>query len=66
MQLSYQRVSHHLCPEAEITGADILPYILEHLGPPIVVGYQFQHFPMTGVAGDLGVMTQSNDLSVQV
>ena len=56
MELSNQRSSCSLCAEAEITGVYVLFYIPQHLGPPIVLGYQFQHLPSTRVSYDLGVM----------
>jgi len=44
MQFTYWSLPYQFCSEAEVTGADILPDIPRHLRPPVVPGYQLQHF----------------------
>jgi len=52
------------CSEAEIAGTYILADVLRYLGPPVVLGHQFQCLPAFRVFHDLGVMAKGYDLSV--
>jgi hypothetical protein len=55
-----------LCPEAEVAGFAILANVVGHLWPPVVAGYQFQCFPLTGMSGNVGVVVLLNNLAVEV
>jgi len=52
--------------EAQVIDADILFNISEYLGPPVVIRYQLQYLPLSGMSSNLYVMVQSHDLSIQV
>ena len=41
LELADWRVLPRFCPETEITGTYILANVPRHLGPPVVLGYQF-------------------------
>ena len=52
--------------ETEVTSRDVLPYVLGHLGPPIIPGYQLKCLPPSGVTSNLRVMAQGNNAPAQV
>jgi hypothetical protein len=56
----------HLCLEAEVTGFAILTNVAGHLWPPVVVGYQFQCFPLTCMSGNVGIMVLLNNPAAEV
>ena len=41
VELSYWPVSLDLRPKAEVASGDVLPYVLRHLGPPVIPGDGF-------------------------
>jgi len=63
VQFTYRSLPHRFCPDAEITGADILSDVPRHLRPPVVPRDQFQCFLASGVPSDLHIMTQGDHLS---
>ena len=63
VQFAYWSLPYRFCPNAEITGADILSDVPRHLRPPVVPRDQFQCFPVSGVPSDLRVMTQGDHSS---
>ena len=54
------------CPEAEVTGRDILPYVPGHLRLPVVSGHKFQSFPPPRVPSYAGIMTEGHNLPAKV
>ena len=64
VQFAYRSLSYWFCPDAEVTGADILSDVPRHLQPPVVPRDQFQCFPVSGVLSNLPVMTQGNHSSL--
>jgi len=60
VQFAYQSLPYWFCPDAEITGADVLSDVPRHLRPPVFPRDQFQCFPASGVSSNLRVMTQGD------
>jgi hypothetical protein len=52
--LEFTKGPMSLClgPKAEITGAAILTYVLQHLWPPVGLGDEFECLPPSQVSGD--------------
>ena len=50
------------CPDAEVTGRDVLPYVPGHLRPPVVPGHKFQSFPPPWVPSYAGIVTEGHNL----
>jgi hypothetical protein len=55
-----------LSSAAEVTGLDILTYVVGHLQPPVVAGDQFKSFEPTWVAGDVSVVVLLDNPSVKL
>ncbi|KAG6894984.1 hypothetical protein C0992_003659, partial [Termitomyces sp. T32_za158] len=66
VQLSHQEMMLELGPKAQIAGAVVGTNVLQHLGPSVVTGHQFQHFPVIGVSSNVGVMVLLEDVSPEL
>ena len=64
VQFAYWSLPYRFCPDAEITGANILFDVPRHLRPPVVPRDQFQCFPASGVPSNFRVMTQGDHSSL--
>jgi len=58
VQFAYQSLPYWFCPNAEVTGANVLSNVPRHLRLPVVSGDQLQCFPASGVFSDLCIMAQ--------
>ena len=66
MQFPRWRLFDRFGTETHVTGGDILAYVSRHLWLPVILGYQFQSFPSSGVSGYLGVMAESYDFPAKI
>ena len=63
VQFAYWSLPYWFCPDAEVTGADILSNVSRHLWLPVVPKDQFQCFPASQVPSNLCVITQRDHSS---
>jgi len=64
VQFAYWSLPYWFCPNAKVTGADILSDVPRHLQPPVVPRDQFQCFLVSGVPSNLHIMTQGDHSSL--
>jgi hypothetical protein len=56
----------HLCPVAQITGIDVYANVAANLGPPVVMGYEFEGLEVACMSSNVCIVVLFDDMTPQV
>jgi hypothetical protein len=56
----------HLHLVAQITGIDVYANVVEHLGPPVVTGYELEGLEVACMSGNARIVVLFDDMTPQV